>query len=245
MGGVIFKAQAAKVKGEAITPQWLDVAAAEFYGVAPDFLNPGVQLKRLADLRGKLDHEVIGMPEVKDKLQRLAERALGDTMDPMRARYRMMICGPKDLAKSSIVKAFAEAMGLNLKVVDMAQFSVSVSPETVYKGGDRGNCTQKPLYRFPFENIEQAHPKMQEVVVDIMKAQAVPFSRNVKGKDDKPARKASYMDLTRASLFLTSTAGSDYILRVTKGAGFGFRPTSSSKITGTELTSWRRSRRMA
>jgi ATP-dependent Clp protease ATP-binding subunit ClpA len=208
---VLTLAKLDNILEEEITTEHLHQAASELYsGIDKSEFDPHFRQKRLNNFQSEMNHRVMGMDQLKEKLFRITKRALAQTHDTGKPRLRVLLPGAKGLGKSHIAASYAKSMGLPYERINMADYAAGKTPEELL-GRIKSVLSKHPMTVINFDEVEKAHPSVQNALLELMESDFI----KVPTKSQNGSRRYTRLRVSGASIFMTTNAGQDY---VTSGA---------------------------
>jgi ATP-dependent Clp protease ATP-binding subunit ClpC len=178
--------------------------------------------KKLLQLEGHLQSEVIGQNMATEVISKALRRSRADLKDPRRPIGSFMFLGPTGVGKTLLAKVLAEEMFGNQDAIiqiDMSEymekFAVSrlVGSPPGYVGYEEGGQLTEAVRRKPysvvlFDEIEKAHPDVVQLLLQVLEEGRL---------TDSLGRK---IDFRNTILIMTSNVGAEILQRNTS-MGFG------------------------
>lgn len=223
-------------QSSSLTIQDLRVAANRLYQIDLAEFSPEAIPNRLKVFRARLDQRVWGLAEIKDALERTTTRILAGTHDRTKPRIRALLAGPKGLGKTHLVKAYASALGLPCKKVSMNQYLGQNAVDRLL--GEVARAIQINAFTvFLFDEIEKAPIWVQDALLNLMDSDSFTLQASMNGEARGP-KVGRLIRTAGASMFFTTNAGQDAVLRSTGSHGGGtmtFQPRAAA-LRGTSAT---------
>lgn len=185
----------------------------------------------LRDLDSRLKGRVFGQDRAIGALAtaiKLARSGLGDEDRPIGS---FLFTGPTGVGKTEVAKQLATIMGIELIRFDMSEYmerhSVSrlIGAPPGYVGYDQGGLltdavTQNPYAVLLLDEIEKAHPDMQNILLQVMDHGTL---------TDNNGRKADFRNVI---IIMTTNAGAKDLTQ----QAIGFNGTLDDKLEGQEVS---------
>lgn len=180
--------------------------------VAPD------ESKLVADLESNLSSKVFGQDDACKALLKRIKLAKAGLRDKTKPIANMLFVGPTGTGKTEISKVLAESMNMKLLRFDMSEYQEEHTVAKLfgspagYVGYDDGGILTNAVRSNPncvllFDEIEKAHPKIYNALLQVMDYGMMTDSKGVK------------VDFRNAVIIMTSNAGATQIVK--KNLGFG------------------------
>ncbi len=178
--------------------------------------------ERLRALEGRLNAQIIGQPQAVAAVAGAIRRSRTGLADPGRPIGAMLFLGPTGVGKTALARALAESWFGSEKAFlkfDMTEYGESHSVARLigappgYLGHDEGGQLTEAVRRKPysvvlFDEIEKAHPDIQNILLQILEDGVV---------TDSMGRKA---DFSNTILLLTSNLGARHLSGQSGPLGF-------------------------
>jgi ATP-dependent Clp protease ATP-binding subunit ClpA len=225
----VINAKQRQISTQNFTVDHIDEVAQSYFGKTREEMEPGYFAKRLEGLAERMDHDVLGMPHIKQHLVRETIKIEGDTHQNDRPRLRFLLVGSRGMGQAILAKSYAKHLGLkNVVEIDMKQFS-EATPHNIQNGFYPqliAPLQKDPFTLFVFRDVEMAAAPFQLQLAQFL------VSGSLYGNINNSAFK---LDTTRASAILTTSAGQHNVYRLAFGGKFGFLPQTLSHRTNMEL----------
>lgn len=116
--------QSARMPGnQVLIEEMLIKSVGELYNSDPKMLDPAHALNKTQDLIKILDEKVIGLSQAKESLIKASRRRFLGMTNAERPPLRMMLIGPPGVGKSHIAKVYGDAMGFEVNIISMNNYS--------------------------------------------------------------------------------------------------------------------------
>jgi len=186
--------------------------------------------KKLLNLEGELQGEVIGQDRATEVVAKALRRSRADLKDPKRPIGSFMFLGPTGVGKTLLAKELAKQMFGDkdaILQIDMSEymekFAVSrlVGSPPGYVGYEEGGQLTEAVRRRPysvilFDEIEKAHPDVVQLLLQVLEEGRL---------TDSLGRK---VDFRNTILIMTSNVGAEILQRNTS-MGFGIESTAENE----------------
>lgn len=113
-----------------------------------------------------LEREVIGQKRAKSAIKKMWRRKVTNTGDDTTLNSVLLV-GPPGIGKSSIAELSAKLMGYEKSVIHMNQFATAFDVET-FRSEVHAALDDHPIRVLIFDEIEKAHPKVQQAVLEML-----------------------------------------------------------------------------
>lgn len=178
---------------------------------------------RVSQLASNIEQSLFGQTEAVTKVAKVIKTYKAGLNDENKTIGNLLFQGKTGVGKTELCKLLADNLGMKMLRLDMSEYADDFSTSKLigspagYVGyGDGGVLTdavkQTPNTIILFDEIEKAHPKVYNLLLQIMDYGTLTDSRGIK------------VDFTNALIVFTTNVGVD----INKSGGMGFNASSSA-----------------
>lgn len=185
-------------------------AAVRFYEIDRSLIDPERQIERIKNLQTTLDSRIVGQNHAKKILVSMTKEVLADVHDNKRPRLMALLTGKKGLGKTELVIAYAEGLGLPVKVISMNSYNSAAGFNRIGLMEDIAAALDKNAYTvLLFDELEKAPISIQNELLYMLNNGVFQLTVNVKGQRGVQMNRT--IDATKSTVLFTANAGEDHL----------------------------------
>lgn len=192
-------------KSDKLTKEIVNRTAGVLYKLDPAIRDVAVMRQRLKDLPAQLDQVIIGQDLLKEELIRFSKIALANLHDGVGPRLSAFMAGVPGVGKTELAKAYAKAMNLPYKVIEMSRYGNGRNGQDLIAEVAQ-QIRENAFSVIIFDEIEKAAPKVLESLLTFMSSDRFTAYEKAPGG----GRDRTYdISSKNVSVIMTSNAGSN------------------------------------